>query len=278
VSDDLDLRTVPDDLTPLPHVDLPPAQKEKPREGRGCLPYLFGGMGCAAFIVVIVIALIVATGGTLASVIGSVGGLLGAQNWSAPPSAEVISSQTIVQGIQPLGQLVSISAQLAKAGVFVGVGQGVLNACGYSANHAVQGAVEAGIDLTQITADDVVYDARRGVWVLTLPAPQLTSCRIDMIDQYDQSFSTCNPDWDGVRQLASYTALTDFRNDAVEGGILTRAESETRLVLGNFVRLLTGHPVEIQFEQPESPIIPPSCSPALPRDWYWDTANGHWSK
>ncbi len=62
-------------------------------------------------------------------------------------TANVFTSQTIVSSIQPMGQLVSISAQVAKADIFVGVQQGALNACGYSVNHVAQGTIEAGIDL-----------------------------------------------------------------------------------------------------------------------------------
>jgi len=235
-------------------------------------------MGCLIFVVVIIGALIFFTGSTLTSVLGSVGGLVGLDQINQPAVATVVPSQTIVQGIQPLGQLVSVSVQMAKAGVFVGVGQGMLNACGFSANHAVQGAVEAGIDVVQITEEDVRYDDARDVYILTIPSPQLTSCRVDMIDQYDESFSTCNPDWDGVRQLAQYQALVDFRDDAIEGGILNRAETETRFVLANFVRSLTGRSVEVVFETPEMPIYPPSCNPEIPAGWRFDPTNGHWTK
>lgn len=267
-----------EDLSPLPHTDTV-YETHPRRQKRGCAPYIFGGMGCLLFIVVILGALIFFTGSTLTNVIGSIGGLVGVQQFSAPPEASIVSSQTIVQGIQPLGQLVSVSVQLAKAGVFVGVGQGVLNVCGYSANHAVQGAVEAGIDLMQIGEDDVRYDAARDVYVITIPAPQLTSCRVEMIDQYDESVSTCNPDWDGVRQLAQYQALSDFRDDALEGGILNRAETETRFVLANFVRSLTGRSVEIVFAPPTGETVyPPSCLPEIPIGWRFDTQNNHWTK
>ncbi|MBK8030524.1 MAG: DUF4230 domain-containing protein [Chloroflexi bacterium] len=184
----------------------------------------------------------------------------------------------IVQGIQPLGQLVSVSVQLAKAGVFVGVGQGVLNVGGYSANYAVQGAVEAETTWMQIGEDDVRYDAATDVYVITIPAPQLTSCRVEMIDQYDESVSTCNLDWDGVRQLAQYQALSDFRDDALEGGILTRAETETRFVLAN--RALADRAQrEIVFAPPTGETVyPPSCLPEIPIGWRFDTQNNHWTK
>ena len=265
------------DLTSLPPMETETGSAP-PRQGRGCWPYVLGGMGCLIFVVVIIGALIFFTGSTLTSVLGSVGGLVGLDQINQPAVVTVVPSQTIVQGIQPLGQLVSVSVQMAKAGVFVGVGQGMLNACGFSANHAVQGAVEAGIDVMQITEEDVRYDDARDVYILTIPSPQLTSCRVDMIDQYDESFSTCNPDWDGVRQLAQYQALVDFRDDAIEGGILNRAEAETRFVLANFVRSLTGRTVEVVFETPETPIYPPSCNPEIPAGWRFDPTNGHWTK
>jgi hypothetical protein len=212
---------------------------------------------------------------SFSSILGSIGGIFGA---GEPPRAQVISTQTIVQGIQPLGQLVSVSAQLAKADVQVKVYQGAFNSCGFSANHVVQGAVEAGIDLTKINEGALRYDEARETYVLLVPEPQLTSCRVDYIRQYDRSFTTCSVDWDEARLLANYSALNDFRTDAVEGGIIDRAETETRLVLGNFVRLLTGHPVEIVFQAPEAMITPPSCQPAMPEGWSYDPASSVWQK
>jgi hypothetical protein len=49
-------------------------------------------------------------------------------------------------------------------------------------------------------------------------------------------------------------------------------------VLSNFIRLLTGHPVEIVFRQPEQPVIPPSCAPEVPQGWLWVPENNHWTK
>ena len=111
-----------------------------------------------------------------------------------------------------------------------------------------------------------------------MPAPELTSCRVDYIRQYDRSFTTLGVDWDEARLLANYMALTQFRDDAIEGGILTRAETEARLVLGNFVRLLTGHPVEINFQQPEATELPPSCQPDVPQGWQYDAKTNSWRK
>lgn len=244
-------------------------------KGKGCL---YGGTivggGCLLVVVAILVVPMVLGMTTFDRILSGISSIFEA----ASARATVLSSQTIVESIQPMGQLVTVSAQLAKINQQINVSQGVLNMCAYRVNHAVQGTIEAGIDLTQIGADALRYDTARETYILTVPAPQLTSCRIDEIQQYDWSVSTCNPDWDGARLLANYTALNQFREDAVEGGILRRAENETRLVLGNFVRLLTGHPIEIIFAQTESTMMPTSCNPEPPQGWMQNPTDNSWSK
>ena len=265
------------DIIPLPpHLvqQREPDQPAKPTRS-GCLWGIAGAIGCLLLVVIIPIALVLIGVTSFSGILSGLGGIFGAGN---PPRASVISSQTIVEGIQPLGQLVSVSAQVAKADVQVNVNQGALNTCGYSVSHVVQGAIEAGIDLTRIGTDSLRYDPLREIYVLTVPAPELTSCRVDYIRQYDRSFTTCSVDWDEARLFANYMALNQFRDDAVEGGILDRAETEARLVLGNFVRLLTGHPVEIVFQTAESPVIPASCQPDPPQGWTYLPDSNLWYK
>lgn len=265
-------------LIPAPPYSPAPIEPTQPPEERrgcsGCGWLLAGTVGCAVLIVVVLAASVLLGITSVNSILGGIGSVFAGA--APPPRATVNSTQTLVQGIQPLGQLVSVSTQLAKADISVGVQAGVLNACGYSTNHVAQGAVEAGIDLTSITTEDIRYDEASNTYVVTVPAPQLTSCRVDYIRQYDRSTTACNVDWDEARLLASYTSLVDFRDDALEGGILRRAELETRLVLGNFVELVTGRNVEIVFETPEQPVLPPSCQPEVPAGWFQDPSTGMW--
>jgi hypothetical protein len=142
---------------------------------------------------------------------------------SPAPLANVIPSRTIVESIQPLGQLVTLNTQLAKADIFVGVQQGALNTCGFAANHVAQGSIAAGIDLTAFEESHVTYDDATNTYTLHLPSPHLTGCHIDYIRQYDRSTTACNVDWDEARLLASYVGLIEFRDDALEGGILDSA-------------------------------------------------------
>lgn len=269
ISDELDL--IPH--TPEQIVQAMDGEQARPTRN-GCLWGIVGAVGCLAVLLVIPVVLTLMGVTTVGGLLSSIGVSLGA----VPQQATVISTQTIVQGIQPMGQLVSVSAQLAKADVQVNITQGALNSCGYGANHVVQGTVEAGIDLMQLTDDNLGYDAARETYVLVVPAPQLTSCRVDYIRQYSGSFTTCGVNWDEARLLANYMSLTSFRDDAIEGGILDRAEMETRLVLGNFIRMLTGHPVEIVFQEAETPVLPPSCQPDVPQGWIYNPTGNVWQK
>ncbi len=212
---------------------------------------------------------------------GLIGGLL-AFTLPAPTIAEVETSRTIVMGIQPLGQLVSVSAQLAKAEILVNISESTgLNACGFWANHVAEATIEGGIDLSQITDEHVDYDPVMNRYAIQLPAPQLTSCRIDSIRQYNRSFTACAVDWDEARILGQYQAMVDFREDALEGGILDRARLEAQLVISNFVQALTGTQTEITFAEPTVATagpLPASCNPQLPAGWLYDEIARSWIK
>src|SRR5690606_22812494 len=170
---------------------------ETSNAGLNVLSTAVGAGGCLLVVAVIGIVLL-ALGVTTLDRIGSI------FNTASTPRATVLSSQTIVESILPMGQLVTVGAQFAKVNVNVGVNQGVLNICAYNVNHAVQGTIEAGIDVTQVDVNSLEYDTAREMYILTLPPTQLTSCRIDFVQQYDWSVSTCNPDWDSARLLATY--------------------------------------------------------------------------
>src|SRR5690606_20062539 len=224
------------------------ASGETSRNNKGCLWALLGSFGCLLVLAVMLLVPVLLGYTSLNALLGTLQSTI--TNIVQPPAvAQTTSTQTIVQSVLPLGQLVSVNVQLAKADIHVGVRQGALNACGYFANHVAVGAVEAGVDLTQITDANIVYDEVRDRYTLILPAPQITSCRIEFIRQYDRSTTACPVDWDEARMLAQVVALEDFREDAIEGGILQRAEREAAVALDSFVEALTGRPVDITFAE-----------------------------
>ncbi|MBN1963661.1 MAG: DUF4230 domain-containing protein, partial [Anaerolineae bacterium] len=197
------------------------------------------------------------------------------------PVVGVNASQSIVTSVQPLGELTSIRMQLAKANITVNINQGPLGVCGHSASYVAQGTIEAGLDLTRLGPEDISYNALTDTYTITLPAPQLLSCHVDFMDQYAGSLTLCNVDWDTARQLGQHVALLDFRDDTLESGILGQAEQQARLVVGNFVRSLTGSNVEIVFAQTDPATLtdawPSSCQPEPPGDWVYDVTTNSWT-
>jgi len=190
--------------------------------------------------------------------------------------AYVRSPQTIVNSINGIGQLVTVTSEVAKTDIKVEIHEGILNSGYYSANHFAIGAIEAGIDFEKIDAGSIRIED--DVYILTLPAPVVTSCRIEYIDQNQWSFTLLAADWDTVRQLAQADALMQFVEEMIEFGILERAEEETALRLGDFVRELTGKPARIEFaERASKPQLPDSCQPYTPSGWMKD-ADGSWKR
>ena len=136
-------------------------------------------------------------------------------------AAYVRSPLTIVNSIHGIGQLVTVTSEVYKTDVEVEIKRGVFNFGGYSANHIAIGAVEAGIDFHAINEDSVRYE--NDAYILTLPAPVITSCRIEHIDQNQYSYTLLSADWDLVRQIAQAEALEHFAQSMIEEGILERA-------------------------------------------------------
>lgn len=196
-----------------------------------------------------------------------------------PPVAEVVSTDTLISGIQPLGQLVTISVEVAKADVGIAVRAGAMNVCGHNANHVAQGTIEAGVDFASITEDNIAYNEETDTYTITVNSPTITSCRIDYIRQYDRSGGnpTCGIDWDSLRLLAQYTTTIEFAEDSIDEGILERAESESTVLLDSFVTTLTESNVEIVYtNSDQQETLPSSCVPQIPAGWTFNEEQQAW--
>jgi hypothetical protein len=199
-----------------------------------------------------------------------------------PPEVRVASTQSIVRDVRSLGVLTSLRFQMAKAEVSANVRYGVGGICNISAKHVMQAFIEAGVDLSAVEEGDVVFDSQNDLYRITLPAPQLTNCSIDPIatQQYQVTGASpvCPVDTDELRRLASYKAIYEFRDEAIEGGILEQAQRQSALILGTFVRSLTGKETVIEFEPSTETIFPRSCAPAPPPLWVYDPETNMFSR
>jgi hypothetical protein len=202
---------------------------------------------------------------------------------SAPPTASVVAAPSIVRLVQEIGTLETVQADFAKANIEVNMSQsyGALD-CSFWGKYVAEGTIEAGVNIAGLGEGDITIDPITGVTTLRLPPPQLTGCSIGYIEQYTSGSTaipevTCNRDWDGLRRIAEYTALTDFRTDAIEGGILERTQRQAALVMANLLSLSLDAPVNIEFASPPEGFDPyGACHPAQPLRWEFDAERNTW--
>lgn len=154
--------------------------------------------------------------------------------------------------------------------------------CEYSAKHAAVGVIEAGIDLEQIDEDSITFNDVENSYTISAPAPAISSCRLEVIDQYIQlggGTARCFAnEWMDMEDIARHLAMDHFVQEVLEDETLERAGKQAEFVLGNLIRELTGSRVNIEFaEAPDEPIIPESCEPRLPLSWR-QNKDGKWIK
>ena len=207
-----------------------------------------------------------------------IGAVHNVRDFLFPETAVYVRSPlTIVNSIKGIGQLVTVTSEIHKVDLEVEIHRGILNSGYYKANHIAIGAIEAGIDFNAIDEDTISF--KDGIYTLNLPAPVITSCRIEYIDQNQHSFTLLTADWDSVRQIAHAEAIMQFAKEMIEVGILERAGGETSLQLGNFVRELTGKPAQVEFVARSGEIaLPESCQPYTPNGWGKDVESGAWKR
>ncbi len=182
----------------------------------------------------------------------------------------------IIQGLETQAQLVVVKDELAKRNFHVGVKDGL---CSHGGDFTAQGVIEAGIDFDEIDDDSLTYDSRSQTYTLELPAPEFTSCRIEYIRLVENSFSMCSPDWDRARTLAEVQVMRNFVAESLEDGLLDDAAERSELILGDFVRTLTGKRVRISFEKQKSSLKrDSSCRPSAGGGWRYNKAQNIWER
>lgn len=182
----------------------------------------------------------------------------------------------MVNQIKAIAQLVTVSSEIGTSNIEVEIHQGFLNSGYYSASHIAIGAIDAGIDFQEIDEDAI--EVRDDEYNISLPAPMITSCRIEYIDQNQHSLTLLPADWDMVRQIAHAEALEQFARSMIEEGILERAAEEAEFRIGEFVKNLTGLKSEFTFKKRSGELeLPTSCQPIAPSGWVKDT-DGAWKR
>jgi hypothetical protein len=124
------------------------------------------------------------------------------------------------------------------------------------------GQVEAGIDLSTLTENDVQQTAEG--WVIVLPAPVLLNCTLNesqtQIIQRDTGlFARAST---GLDASARRYAIGNLRDRAIENGILTEAETQAKTTIENLGALLGNTTLAVQ-TTPANPnvlVMPTTCA------------------
>ena len=192
------------------------------------------------------------------------------------PTPTPIPPAEIIQQMGPQSQLVVAQNETTARDFRVSIRDGL---CGHWADFSAQGVIEAGIDFDELDSDSVSYDPVSQSYRLNLPATEITSCRIEFIRLEKNSFSLCNPDFDRARQFAEYQVMAYFVEESQESVLLQEAEELSEVLLGDFVRNLTGKPVDVIFEERSGePSVSASCRPVAPTNWEYDVSGRVWVK
>lgn len=169
-----------------------------------------------------------------------------------------ITATVILERIQALSELSTVRYNFSSIVTTTRDMPGLLSAL-YGENQAMVavGHVRAGIDLGQLTEEDVIRG--QDVLVIKLPSPALQDCFLSENDSYVVSrqtgiFARNTPDLDSSAR--SY-ALTQFRDAALSENILDEANARTKEVLEGFLTLISPENMRIDVVTiPPDPNVP----------------------
>ena len=167
---------------------------------------------------------------------------------------KIIPTETILQQVQTLSELVTVKYTLQKVVVFEDpkYWAGIIPLGENRLTLLAQGIVKAGVDLSQLTEDDIRV-ANRGI-TLTLPKPVV-------LESHLEERSTQVLDWrtgllrsfdKDLEQNVRREALLEITRTARQAGIEQEAGERARTQLANLLKLLGFERVEIRF-RPGSP-------------------------
>jgi hypothetical protein len=134
--------------------------------------------------------------------------------------AEEVDTQIVVQGIQEMSVLQTATGTVTIT-KRVQDDRGLLPDLEMRITYT--GTVDAGIDLSQITADDVVINPDNSV-VVTLPPIQINRCSLYPLSSESEACVgwDCNDVRHDLEQLAFARAMEDLRNTALSGEMTTQ--------------------------------------------------------
>ncbi len=240
----------PQNLPELPFDQYASPQAAAPRRS-GCAWAVGGALGCLALLLLPIIILLLAGTITVNGVVGGIQGLLN------PPI--VTTAQIVLERISGLSQLTSVKYNYSSLVTSQRDMPDVLQFLyGNKLVMVAVGHISAGIDLSQLTAQNVTQEV--GVLRVQLPPPTLQECFLNEQLSYVMSQDTgvFAQELPELSSEARRYALSQFRDNALNEGILNEANTQAQTVLTELLRATAG---DVRVEVLTSP---PSATPALP--------------
>lgn len=205
-------------------------------------------------VIVLVIAIFIA---------GVFAGSRGLFNWLTGDVQTTTTAVTLLDRIQLLAQLTttrySYSNILSSERELPPILQGLY---GEQLIMVAVGEVNAGIDLSSLTAERI--QTVEDTLIIRLPEAQLQDCFFNEQESYVISrdtgfFAQPIPDLD---QQARRYALEQFRDRAIDDGILNDAQAQAEASIREMVTAVTGEQyqdVRVVSDPSTTPVIPPTC-------------------
>lgn len=224
---------------------------------RGCLWIAGGSAGCLIVIVVLVGALVLSAGLSIDGFLREIsrifdGGTTQTRSITIPTVDRVTRLSTLTTTRYNYANIVTTEFDMPQ----------VLRALyGDRLVMIAVGHVQAGIDLSELEPDALVYDEELRTLTLTLPPPRLQECFLDesktqIVERATGLFAQPATSLD--LESRRY-ALRQFRDMAIEDGILAEASEIAVLVMRDFLSLTLNPADEITLVI--VPSVPPPDAP-----------------
>ncbi|MBZ0281088.1 MAG: DUF4230 domain-containing protein [Anaerolineae bacterium] len=220
----------------------------------GCAWLLAGGLGCLALLLIPIVILMLAGTITINGLISNVRDIFN------PPV--VITASVVLERIQGMSQLTSVRYNYSSVVTSEREMPELLQLLyGNKQVMIAVGHVNAGIDLSQLTALNIAIDG--STLIVQLPAPALQDCFLNDQESYIMSQETgiFAEELPNLTTDARRYALEQFRDNAIAEGILNEANLRAQTIISDLLKATEGdRVVQVLITQPDpNTPLPETC-------------------
>lgn len=240
---------------------MSPEEDTQRRGCSGCTWGVAGAFGCFSLLALPIVVALVLGVTTLSSIVSGVTSI-----FNPPPPTLVFNMTTILEKIQDMSMLTTTRYNYSGIVTVQTDMPALLNSLyGRQLMMVAVGSVTAGIDLSKLTEADMANND--GVLTLNLPAPTLQDCFLneqdtEIVERSGGPFSGATGR-DNLDVESRRYAVRQFRDKALESGILNEVKLQSQIALAQFIGALQVNSireVRISFADPlPDALLPQSC-------------------